>query len=73
MHGLAKVRTYVPAAETEAAMEAAAEAPEGMDTGGPSEAAAGSPARAPKARCGVAKPTKEARAAARRRSGCRRQ
>ena len=54
----------MPAAETEAAIEAAAEAPEGMDTGGPSEAAAGSPARAPKARRSVAEPTKEEMAAA---------
>ena len=38
-----EVRTYVPAAELEAAMEAAAEAPVGIDTGGPSEGAAGSP------------------------------
>ena len=68
----------VPAAEPEAVMEAAAEAPVGMDTGGPSEAAAGSPARAPKARRGVAKPAKKVRAAAAAaqpggRSGCRRQ
>ena len=46
-------------------MEAAAEAPVGMDTGGPSEAAAGGSARAPKVRRGVARPSKaQARAAA---------
>ena len=50
---MAEVRTYVPAAEPEAAMEEAAEAPMGMDTGGLSEAAAGGPGRAPKARRGI--------------------
>ena len=41
--GPALAEPYVPAAEPEAAMEAAAEAPVGMDTSGPSEAAAAAP------------------------------
>ena len=58
---VAEVRTCVPAAEPEAAMEAEVEAPVAMDTGGASELGR---RRRPAAWRARPKPTKEARAAA---------